>query len=339
MTMAARKSEFGDDGLSPLDDDFVNDEAIEDDDEPVTPAKQAKPEDDDDFEVEIVDATPEEDRGRQPPEGVEELDSEEHRQEIEALNNEKIKQRFAQYTYRANEERRRADRLEREMQAAAEIAQRWQQENAMLRRSMVEAGTQQAVARREQIDAEIASTRTLIQKAVDEGDGAGLAAAQERMGMLTAEKTAIMSRPRPPQPQQRQQPQQPQPQPRQPQPQVHPNTSAWVEKNKWFGAPGSERMTAFAKSIDAELINRGMTPDDPQYFREIDTALRETFPKNFVRKNGKTPPVAGARRSDNPAGGGKITLTSDEVALAKRMGVTVKDYAKEKARLQKAGEI
>ena len=142
-----------------------------------------------------------------------------------------------------------------------------------------------------------------------------------------------------------QQPQQPVQQPQQPaQPQgaADPRAIEWSQNNDWFGQ--DRVMTAAALALDAELKEEGVDPSDPEFYKEIDSRIRETFPTKFntavkessVQEQPSKPAqvVAGASRS-TPASG-KVKLTKEDVRLAQNWGIPLEQYAAEKAKVQDA---
>jgi len=113
-----------------------------------------------------------------------------------------------------------------------------------------------------------------------------------------------------------------------------PKAQEWTQKNKWFGQ--DEEMTSFALGVHQKLLNEGVNPTSDDYYKRIDGRLRETFPGKFSGGNNSedssasprtTTVVAPANRSsDSPR---KVQLTSTQVALAKRLGLSPEQYAKQ----------
>jgi hypothetical protein len=104
---------------------------------------------------------------------------------------------------------------------------------------------------------------------------------------------------------------------------------AWAEKNSWFGQ--DRIMTSAAMAIDDELKRNGVDPTSDEYYQELNSQLRENFPHKFEQpKNVQSQQVAGSSRGASPANRGarKVSLTPSQVAIAKRIGVPVEEYAK-----------
>ncbi len=114
-----------------------------------------------------------------------------------------------------------------------------------------------------------------------------------------------------------------------------PRAEGWAEKNPWFGK--DKPMTYTAIDMHNQLTKEeGFDPDSPEYYAEIDRRIRLEFPHKFDSKVDKgensTKPVqtvASAKRSTK-TGRKTIRLTSSEVAIAKKLGVPLEDYARQK---------
>jgi hypothetical protein len=120
----------------------------------------------------------------------------------------------------------------------------------------------------------------------------------------------------------------PQAQP-QPKPQPDPKAEAWAEKNEWFGK--DEAMTYTALSIHKKLLQEeGFDGKTDEYYNELDKRIRKEFPHKFEDKNKGSRPVqavASANRSTK-AGRKVVRLTPSQIAIAKRLGVPLEEYAK-----------
>ena len=112
-----------------------------------------------------------------------------------------------------------------------------------------------------------------------------------------------------------------------------PKAEAWAEKNEWFGKDNAMTYTAF--DLHDKLTKKeGFDPHSDDYYAEIDRRMRLDFPHKFDRKElseGTTKPtqtVASATRSVKP-GRQTVRLTSSQVAIAKKLGVPLEEYAKQ----------
>ena len=111
-----------------------------------------------------------------------------------------------------------------------------------------------------------------------------------------------------------------------------PMAEAWAAKNTWFGKDRAMTYTAF--EIHKDLVDKeGYDPKSDEYYAEIDKRIRVDFPHKFAKTDVKqtTDPVqtvASAKRSVRP-GRKTVKLTSSQVAIAKKLGVPLEEYAKQ----------
>ena len=122
------------------------------------------------------------------------------------------------------------------------------------------------------------------------------------------------------------------PQPTAPRPQPSEKALAWAEKNTWFGK--DEAMTYASFGIHKKLVEEeGFNPSSDEYYEEIDKRLRNEFPQKFNDggevQGGKQPAqtVASANRTTT-TGRKTVRLTPSQVAIAKKLGVPLEEYAK-----------
>ena len=116
-------------------------------------------------------------------------------------------------------------------------------------------------------------------------------------------------------------------------PPADPKAEEWAEKNEWFGKDSAMTYTAF--DLHKKLVEEeGYDPKSDEYYAAIDKQMRLDFPHKFDRKElseGSTKPtqtVASATRSVKP-GRNTVRLTSSQVAIAKKLGVPLEEYAKQ----------
>ena len=128
--------------------------------------------------------------------------------------------------------------------------------------------------------------------------------------------------------QQVQQPQVPQQQRmQQPPPPPDPKAESWAEKNEWFGK--DEPMTLTSFSIHRKLVDQGFDPSSDEYYSEIDKQMKETFPHKFEKVSTPNQTVASVNRGGQVgARKGTVRLTPSQVAIAKKLGVPLSEYAK-----------
>ena len=130
----------------------------------------------------------------------------------------------------------------------------------------------------------------------------------------------------------KEQPVQPTQQPVQQTPARDPKAEAWAEKNEWFGKDNAMTYTAF--DLHRKLTEEeGMDPQSDEYYAEVDKRIRLEFPHKFgntVEKQTSKPTqnVASATRSSK-TGRKQVRLTSSQVAIARKLGVPLEEYAKQ----------
>jgi len=111
-----------------------------------------------------------------------------------------------------------------------------------------------------------------------------------------------------------------------------PQADAWASRNTWFGQNRAMTFTAF--EIHKDLVDKeGFDPKSDEYYAEVDKRIRVDFPHKFDKSDNKytTEPVqtvASAKRSVKP-GRKTVRLTSSQVAIAKKLGVPLEEYAKQ----------
>ena len=111
-----------------------------------------------------------------------------------------------------------------------------------------------------------------------------------------------------------------------------PKAEEWAEKNPWFGTDNAMTYTAF--DLHKKLTEEeGFDPNTDEYYAEVDRRMRLDFPHKFDNTEQKEPTkptqtVASATRSVKP-GRQTVRLTSSQVAIAKKLGVPLEEYAKQ----------
>ena len=115
-------------------------------------------------------------------------------------------------------------------------------------------------------------------------------------------------------------------------PDPDPRAEEWAGKNSWFGQDRAMTFTAF--EIHKDLVDKeGFDPKTSEYYAEVDKRIRLEFPHKFDIQSNNTPNkpaqnVASARRVVKP-GSKTVRLTSSQVAIAKKLGVPLEEYAKQ----------
>jgi hypothetical protein len=298
-------------------------------------AKAAAPEKgaSNEVEVEVVDDTPEKDRGREASEPPAEVTED----ELESYSD-KVKKRIQHLSKGYHDERRAKEAAAREKEEALRFAQQVYEENKKLKTYANQSNRTATEANKSAAEAELAQARAKFKKAYEDGDADLLAAAQEEIAdakikinrvqdklveipdedTLQRENKRVYSEPEPAQYR------------------PDPKAQAWQRQNSWFGS--DEEMTSFALGVHEKLVKQGVDAESDEYYEKLNRRIRQVFPESFddevvEEKPKKAKPanvVAPATRSTAPK---KIVLTQTQVAFAKRIGVPLEDYAKEIAKL------
>ena len=116
---------------------------------------------------------------------------------------------------------------------------------------------------------------------------------------------------------------------------IDPKAEDWATKNSWFGTDNAMTYTAF--DIHRKLVEEeGYDPQSNEYYSEVDKRIRLEFPHKFdnVEQSTKEQPVQNVASARRPAGKGRrktVKLTPSQVAISKRLGVPLEEYAKQLA--------
>ena len=115
-------------------------------------------------------------------------------------------------------------------------------------------------------------------------------------------------------------------------PNITPKAKKWAEDNKWFGE--DEVMTNAAITIHNNLAAEGLEVDSDEYYNEVNARLRKYFPSSFAsdeteqKKEQKKPVQTVASAGRKQQGRRTVRLTKSQVAIAKRLGVPLEEYAR-----------
>jgi hypothetical protein len=279
-------------------------------------------------EIEVVDDTPEEDRYRTP---MAEAPQDPTEEEL-ATYSESVKNRFKHFTKGYHEERRAKEAATREKDEALRIAQAVFEENKRLKGSVNQGQNVLLEQAKRVINTEIEDAKRIFKEAYEAGDSDKLLEAQEALtnAKIRADKVNNF---KPTPLQETETPVQIAPQPQQAAP-VDEKLLAWQDQNQWFGS--NKRMTSYALGLHEELVENGIRVGSDEYYRRIDTDIRERFPDQVGAgesadakpQRTKSNVVSPATRSTAPK---KIVLTQTQVNLAKRLGVPLELYARKVA--------
>lgn len=241
---------------------------------------------------------------------------------------EQVQKRIDKLTARMREAQRRE-------QAAIEYAKGLQTQANELQNRLHYLDESRVTESKSRIDSQLLAIKQVIAKAREEGDIGTEVEAQERLASLISEQQQLAGYAA----QRQAQPvQQPVPQYQQPvQPQIQsrgPSAKAesWAERNSWFG--NDRTMTYAAWGIHQKLIEEeGFDPESDEYYDELDSRMRSEFPHKFEqnRKPKNVQSVAPATRSSGVtqnSGRKTVKLSPSQVAIARKLGVPLEEYAK-----------
>jgi hypothetical protein len=182
------------------------------------------------------------------------------------------------------------------------------------------------------VGSQLEQAKKAFKDAYDSGDSDAIVAAQQAIARITLDEERLrVIKAREEQAAATQQPQEQVQQPEQPAAQPDPKAKAWADRNDWFG---SDRvMTVGAYAIHEDLAGEGYDLTSDDYYSELDKRLRVEFPQKFENNasNGGTARVASADSSASRStkkGRRAVKLTPSQVAIAKKLGVSLEDYAK-----------
>lgn len=279
------------------------------------------------FKVEIVDDRPEEDRVAKRNETVTTKVEED---DDEAKNySDKVQKRIKSLKYDYHEERRAKEEASRLREEALNYAKKLQKENDELRKSLSDGENVLINQAKGRVDAELEKAKKDYKEAYESGDPDKLVDASSELARIQSEKQRVDSYV-PPKPQQPRKQEAPIPQ--QPQkPQVSQRALDWANDNTWFNK--DSKMTSYAFGVHEELVKKGVVGDSEEYYKEIDTEMRKVFPDKFddVIEDEETQQsqtgnvVAPTKRSAKKPR--TVRLTSTQVNLARRLGLTKEQYA------------
>jgi hypothetical protein len=184
------------------------------------------------------------------------------------------------------------------------------------------------------IEAEKAKVKTMLKEAIDAQDAEKIMEANEALTRLAVEKEKVKisqsereerakaAKEEAEKPQEQNQPQKPQ--------KVSPRAQEWASENEWFGS--DKVMTSAAMGLHDELMGEGFDAESDAYYNEINKRIRDYFPHKFADTETQEEPrrpvqnVAGVSRKQN--GRRSVKLTKSQVAIAKKLGVPLEEYAK-----------
>jgi hypothetical protein len=293
-----------------------------------------------DFEIEVEDDTPPQDKGRRPsePEFVEQLEKDElDEYSVEA------KKKIDGFRKIYHDERRAKEAADRERQEAIDIAKKLYEENKSLKGRVSSTEMVAIDSFKSNAEQELIMAKKEYREAYESGDSEKLVEAQEKMTSAKIkldrafdasqnlnQRNALQERENEVKIQQQSE-----------KPVVRDQkATSWQERNPWFGQ--DDEMTSLALGLHEKLVKQnGMAyATTDEYYKRIDETIRKRFPENFEEANvdeekssPRTKPstvVAPASRSTSSK---KIKLNTSQQSIAKKLGLTNEQYARELLKL------
>jgi hypothetical protein len=302
-------------------------------DDPGKPIDTFVDDEPDEVELEIVDDTPPEDRNRAPlPEDIKKnLDAEDDAEEY----SDKVKQRIAQMKKAWHDERRAKEAAVREREEAVRVAQQAYIERQQYQKYLEENEAWAMSHAQARAKAELDAAKREYRDAYESGDTDRIIEAQATLqranytldqinGYKPRKREAETAPPAPLQPEQKQVY-------RQPEPPVDERVKQWADNNRWFMK--DPEMTNFALGVHQKLVQDGVSPQSEEYYERIDARMRQVFPDKFKQSPQRQSSTVVAPVGRSPRGK-KVVLTKSQVAVAKQLGITPEQYAKELVRME-----
>ena len=220
---------------------------------------------------------------------------------------------------------------ERQREEAINYAQKVQAESTELRNRMNTLDTNYVAEYSTRVESQMTAAEQEMAKAMEVGDTNAVVEAQRKITALAIENDRAQQAKHQQERLAKQQQEQPQPQqqPQQPARKPSPKAEAWASKNDWFGQ--DEAMTYAAFGIHKKLIEEeGFDPNSDEYYTELDRRVQTEFPHKF-NGGSKRPAQTVASVSRTTTGRSsskKVRLAPSQVAIAKKLGVPLEEYAK-----------
>ena len=272
------------------------------------------------IQVEIVDDTPEPDRNRKPIEKDVDVPDDELSQ-----YGDKVQKRIKELRHGYHDERRAKEEAIRAKEEAIAHAARLQQVISQGHKTYVDMAKTNA-------DTELQKAKKVYKEAYEAGDSEALVIAHELLNDAQFKFRQVKAIPEEPALQDSDNAVYSQSPPQQSKPDE--KAARWQARNAWFGS--DDEMTSFALGVHKKLVESGVDPRSETYYERIDSRVRDVFPDYFgvekPRKQSRGQSVvAPATRSTAPR---RVKLTTSQISVARRLGVTPEQYAKQLVALE-----
>ena len=278
------------------------------------------------FDFEIEDDTPPEDKGREPM--PEEIVTDLENDELEQYSDD-VKQRLKQFKKVWHDERRAKEAALREQQQALEATKKLLEDNRKMREMINSGQTQYVDAIKQSTQMRLEEAKRAYKEAYETGDTDKILEAQELITKTSLEMDKVNNyRPQPLQENQYAVKTQQQA------PQIDQKALVWQERNPWFGQ--DEEMTAAALGLHEKLRKGGVVVGSDEYYATLDKTIRRRFSDYFGEteepsKQRSQRVVAPATRSTNPK---RVKLKQSQLNTIKKLGITPEQYVKEVLKLE-----
>jgi hypothetical protein len=299
--------------------------------------QDANDEDDEDgFEIEIVDDVAPEDKPRRAADAPAEIPDDD---DLEGYS-EQVQKRLKKLTFEAKEAARQQAEAARMRDEALNYAKSVAEQNKKLQDDIQKSQGFVVDQAKGRLTAEMEKAKIAYKNAYEAGDADALLEAQANLTRLQNDHYRWDNfKPAPRQAEPAPQPQaQPQPQPVR----LTNNQQRWLADNDWYGK--DRLLTSYALGVHEELVYKGVEPDTETYYTQVDQELRKRFPDKFsdgeeveVNPRQKRPAAVVAPAARSAKTPRKIRLTSTQVAIAKRLGLTNEQYAAQVLKEQQNG--
>jgi hypothetical protein len=254
------------------------------------------------------------------------LEKKEEKDELKEYS-EGVQKRIAKLTRKMRE-------AERQREEAVQYAQSVTQQKNQAEQRLSKLDKNYVSEFESRVTSSIAAARQALKTAIESQDVEGQIAAQEQLANLTVESARVnaLKAREVAQPKEKEVNVTPQQQPIQ---QSDPKAEEWATKNPWFGNDTAMTYTAF--DIHKKLVEEeGYDPKSDEYYTEVDSRIRVEFPHKFDKIDDNTTkrarPAQNVASANRPAATGRrktVKLSPSQVAIAKRIGVPLEEYAKQ----------
>jgi hypothetical protein len=247
--------------------------------------------------------------------------------EVETTDEDELTNYSEKVQKRINTLTRKLREAERGQESAARYAQDLQKQNIALQSQAVTLQESNFTETENRLKSQKAQTLAALKEATQNADHEKVAEANDVLAQIAAREIQVQEGKQRVEYQKQVAAEQPQTEVEMPA--IHPDTQQWLDDNPWF--LNDSEMRTSAQAIDKDLIQEGYVEGSSAYFKEVDKRIREVHPEKFGGTTTAKPQqkVASANRTAGQASGKRqVKLSPSEVAMAKKLNVPLKEYAK-----------